>query len=399
MKPKEIDTVYLRRMNTITEDELRSFGLFYTVLLSEPAQKLFWHLYSYADLSQYPCDFPVLLEQLSFTDEDFNRASEELFRYELLKVFRKDDDGRSSFVLEPLMPKTPDDFLAHPVLSRFFLAKSGLPLYTKIRNEIPRIPVPLEGYTEIRDKLIPTDNQDWTKKNEDDYQKASGSYELHSFESENPFDYAKFFENCSLRVFPAKFRTKENLDYIGQTAVLFGIDAKRMVAHVGNSMIRGTNRTFTGLDLNKLYQRCKDDTKGGSEPEGKSPYEIAPAEFLRRHQNGVRKLSDADARLLDDLMRVWKLPAPVINVLVEYTLETSNGELKRSQVEKIASSFVRADVKTAEDALKKIGGSKNTPKPAVKPRSNVTVKNAKPEEPVSADSEKEREELLKLLKG
>ena len=399
-KLEERDILVLRRPLSQNEETLRSFGIFYTALLSDAAVRLYWHLYAFYELGSYPENVEELRKNLGVTMIHLSEILTELENIGLIKVYEKTEEPYKTVCLEIRTPKTAEEFLDHPVLSRAYLSRAGLPLYTKVRKELPPASVSLEGFTDVTESDMDFFASDWNSKNEEDYRKVYDVYDLKDYTPDNDFDYRTFFAECSERVFPSAFRTKENLDAIGTTAMIFGIDPKRMVAHVGQSMIK-QGRTLTAFDSNKLYMRCKNDLNGGNAAETGSPYDKSPAEFLRARQNGVRKLSDSDARLLDDLVRIWKLPIPVCNVLIEYVLDTQDGEFKRSIAEKIASSFVRSDVKTAKDALKKIGNSRpsrtNTPKPEKK---TVRKKETEPvDEKEDSGTDKEREELLKLLKG
>ncbi|UPU39800.1 DnaD domain protein [Erysipelothrix sp. Poltava] len=79
---------------------------------------------------------------------------------------------------------------------------------------------------------------------------------------------------------------------------------------------------------------------------------------------------DADRKLLKSLEHNFGFDNKVINVLVEYILETNDKNLNRGFVEKVASSWKRRGVKSLEDALKEReapnpSNTKRVPKPKV----------------------------------
>lgn len=77
---------------------------------------------------------------------------------------------------------------------------------------------------------------------------------------------------------------------------------------------------------------------------------LSPLALLEMYQDGG-KIPDADIDLIDALTMQYRLPMPVINVLVEYVLFTRQFKLPRTLVEKIAGHWKRLKLTRASEAL------------------------------------------------
>jgi replication initiation and membrane attachment protein len=61
-----------------------------------------------------------------------------------------------------------------------------------------------------------------------------------------------------------------------------------------------------------------------------------------------------ERRLIEKLVTEYKLPAEVVNVLIEFSLERTNQRLNASFVEKVAASWMRLKIDSKEKALQNI---------------------------------------------
>ncbi|MBU5468082.1 DnaD domain protein [Virgibacillus sp. MSJ-26] len=144
---------------------------------------------------------------------------------------------------------------------------------------------------------------------------------------------------------------------------------------------------------------------------------ISPKQLLADLSSG-NQASEQDMRVIRDVMTSQGLPAPVMNVLIHYVLLQSNMKLSKAYIEKIASHWSRANLKTAKEAMefakKELNQFQNKPnqqrsyqrnrranqKEVIpdwfqnrnKPKSDVIDEQSR------IDEEKEKEELDLLLK-
>ena len=109
------------------------------------------------------------------------------------------------------------------------------------------------------------------------------------------------------------------------------------------------------LDSADLYERCLRYNSARKREVQELDYRMSPIEFLQMKQGGAPVVL-ASRQLLDRLVGEMNLPAEVVNVLVEYVLETKNNSLPRNYVEAIASTWMRNGIdseKKAREALAK----------------------------------------------
>lgn len=77
---------------------------------------------------------------------------------------------------------------------------------------------------------------------------------------------------------------------------------------------------------------------------------ISPKQLLEDLSEG-QNATEQDMKIIRDLMIKQGLPAPVMNVLIHFTLLRSNMKLSKGYMEKIAGHWSRARLKTAREAM------------------------------------------------
>ena len=105
----------------------------------------------------------------------------------------------------------------------------------------------------------------------------------------------------------------------------------------------------------------------------------SPRKFLAILQ-GETEPSMPDVYLINDISDKYRLPNPVINVLVDYVLSINNNVLSRNLTEKIAGSLKRQNVKTAIDAMNYLTEVNNRRKKKTAEVDVPTVENKDEEE-------------------
>lgn len=93
---------------------------------------------------------------------------------------------------------------------------------------------------------------------------------------------------------------------------------------------------------------------------------ISPKELLE-DLSGGNNASEQDMKLISEIMVKQGLPNPVMNVLIHYVLLQSNMKLSKPYLEKIASHWSRAKLKTAKEAME---FAKKQAEPPVKQQRN-----------------------------
>jgi len=77
---------------------------------------------------------------------------------------------------------------------------------------------------------------------------------------------------------------------------------------------------------------------------------ISPKHLLEDLSSG-NQASAQDMKIIQEVMTSQGLPSPVMNVLIHYVLLQSNMKLSKAYMEKIASHWSRANLKTAKEAM------------------------------------------------
>ncbi|SET44333.1 replicative DNA helicase loader DnaB [Oceanobacillus limi] len=77
---------------------------------------------------------------------------------------------------------------------------------------------------------------------------------------------------------------------------------------------------------------------------------MSPKQLLEDLSSGSHA-SDQDLKVIREVMTTQGLPSPVMNVLIHYVLLQSNMKLSKAYLEKIASHWSRANLKSAKEAM------------------------------------------------
>lgn len=77
---------------------------------------------------------------------------------------------------------------------------------------------------------------------------------------------------------------------------------------------------------------------------------ITPQQLLMELSSGL-KVSDQDLRLVNSIKKEYNLPTPVMNVLIHFVLLQTNMKLSKNYLDKIASHWSRAGLKTTKEAM------------------------------------------------
>ena len=314
------------------------------------------------------------------TSLDINDLEEEIItleRYSLISTFKKDN----TYLFKVNNPSTINEFVSNEIYSRLYLQRVG-----KEQNDISisryvNKKISEKGYENITHKFDMNLLASWDEMAESVYQ--NGKKKLYDDDIKITFDYELFLRECdkSSLLFPHKYRSEDNMKAIGQIATIFSIPADKMVKLVARSIDNDNDL----LDLEKLRIKAINE-KSVLTSEKEVDYSLQPVEFLYRLQN--IPVSSADKKLLEYLQIELKMNIEVINILIEYVLKATEGRMSKAYVEKVATTWIRQGIDTAEKAKAQIENepSKN------KKKAKYDVKDMDADE--SVDLVKLRKELF-----
>lgn len=329
-----------------------------------------------------------LCNTMDLSIEALERARTKLEQYGLCKSFvlQKEPVRYLYHLIEPLEAPV---FLEHYLFGISYKKVMGLHEFEYMKSLYAESIVSSTGYVEITERLKATDLPTVTSKDMSEFVKLKNdSKEIVLPDS---FDYSMFLKGMSNLTFPKKLRTDENLLLIGQLATVYGISETRMRVLVSRS-IDIDQGVFQSNRLTQLVRREK-----GNQSEIKvSGYQLPPVLFLQEKQFGA-PVTNTDKKLLEELVNDVQLAPEVVNVLIEYILDTNNKILVKDYVLKNAVTWKMHEVKTVEDAHQLIKTLSRNNKEKEMRAASVKKVDVKKKEVTNTLSEQEELELRKRI--
>lgn len=336
---KSEDKLKLELHGTWTSANMQSWMMLYAPLIGKDAAMLYQSLMTLATLPQTVKNHLLLSKISMLSMERMETQRVVLEQYLLIKSYY--NANKHTYLYAIYMPKEGNEFLRHDVFGRLYMKQMGKQVYEFARKNFAGSQEDKEDYQEISMSMRSL-MQDWDETKEQSFDELRPK---HQEEMIYDFNFQVFLQDLSTMIFPQAQRTKENLHFIAEKAELYGISEKDMQKYVGKSV-----NVKTGiLDRNKLIKFMQANKKDYDQIFD-DPYQMPPIRFLQMKQHGVA-VSSADQRLIDAVLsEKYHLQSEVINVLIEYVLERCNQVLSKSYVEKVAATWVRLNVDTAQKA-------------------------------------------------
>lgn len=367
-KDKKITIENIRSLNNA---DYAVLSMLYAPLIKESALTLFHLLNALIETKSTLKNERFLIETLHWNRGELLKQRKILEQFLLVRSF---EDEHSNLLMKVLPPKSGVDFLKHEVFGRLYSKEMGQQMYEFVNLCFANSHKLKENYEEISEPFKMSVLNDWEENEEEHFNAIKPIGEV----TQNfNFDLVSFLNNCSSLAFPLGARNDATLKEIKELGSIYGVDEKEMILLVARSMDLRSNK----LNINRLKSRILNAYQPKVR-ESENPYELSPIQFLCYKQGGVPVVG-ADKKIIEDLVRVMKLPDIVVNVLVEYVLKMKNQKLDRSYIEKIAGNWVRLKIDTYEKAVAQCNAVNE-----VKPRKTVQADKKKlPEWYNKADEE------------
>lgn len=327
------------------------------------------------------------------------RARKKCEQFYLLRTYHKLDNDKSTYIYVINPPLSVQAFIKHDLYSRLLLKVLGQKQYELTITKVSRQETTKNGFEDISDQFDKNLLANWDVENEVQFTKVQPSFNFTDHEKLNiNFNYEELFDTTSTLVFPVEARTKENLQIIGEYATLYGLSANKVRVLIGRCMDLPTST----LDVDKFKKLCSTQNPDAIVT-SKDPYMLPPVSFLQARQNGV-PVASVDRRLLEYLNLELKLPAEVVNVLVDYVLSINQNRLTKRFVEAVATTWIRENVTTKDQAIAQtkkspVNRQTNSKKKDVLPAYYEKLKSEPKQEQFEIISEEEEKEIAKRLKG
>ena len=378
---------------------------FYMPIIGSLAVSLYLILWQDLSLKEEESEEEIhqhLISLLNDTKENVQSAFYSLEAVGLLKTYVKPGDVKS-YIYELYSPLLPSEFFNHPILNMVLYSK----FFQKKRSDY-------SGYEEITKKMDEVFISSSYAPKDGAKERCSNAVSLNS-----KIDYDLITSSIPKSVLSEKALNKKARELIDNLSFIYNFNTLQMIELMRNSL-----NEFGMIDKNELRinARKKYNLSSNSMPtlvyrtqpeylkkaSGDNSLHaqivqmfesISPYDFLKYKNKGASPTAK-DLKLVENLLVDLELTPAVVNVLLDYCLRKNNNRLTTAYVETIAGQWKRADLKTAEEAMK------FAEKEHKKLNKKITVSNKKISEPAwfntkiekNDATEEELKELTDLLK-
>ncbi|WP_373893028.1 replication initiation and membrane attachment family protein [Virgibacillus natechei] len=309
----------------------------------------------------------TLMNYLNIPLDEIYRARLKLEAIGLLKTYKKNTETTNTYTYELQSPFAPVDFFRDAMLTQLLFHHIGDAKFNDLKNH----------YVTSSKKQTGTNI---TASFHDVFQTFEPSFEVvgvplteeNPETSEDKIDFSWIELMLKQRMIPAgKVLTVDNKKLISQMMQLYDlasheIDKCVLWALTPDNRLDPEEFKTACHDLfkqkyndtpiqlkNKAISNQQEDTKEPETKEEQLIHEletISPKQLLEDLSSG-NHASEQDMRAISGIMTTQGLPSPVMNVLIHYVLLQSNMKLSKAYLEKIASHWSRANLKTAKEAM------------------------------------------------
>ncbi|WP_205317603.1 replication initiation and membrane attachment family protein [Oceanobacillus zhaokaii] len=432
-----VDGYYVILQEYLPIDYTKSLAHLYQPLIGVHAVTLYQTLLHEMELQSdsSPQTHHTLMNYLNIPLDEVYKARLKLEGIGLLNTFKKQVENATVFTYEILSPFAPSDFFKDAMLSQLLMHQIGNSKFHALKNHYYKeAPSDLgENITIAFDEVFQT----FTPSIEAVKPKEENSKPTRT---EPSIDFSWMVQMLKQRLIPVgKVLTQENRKLISQMVLLYGLDSyeveKSVLWALTEENVLDTEEFKTAChDLFKskhydtpiaLTEKSISPKQQVTEPQTKEEMLIQELETISPKQlledlSGGNQASEQDLRAIREVMISQGLPAPVMNVLVHYVLLQSNMKLSKAYLEKIASHWSRANIKSAKEAMEFAKSEQNKFQKGAKQKTSYNYKplskeiipewfkdrNKTKQQPkviqnsqTVIDLEKEKAELQALLSG
>ena len=403
----------------LSENDKKNLISFYMPIIGCTAVSLYLTLWQ--DLNYKEEDSNILIHHhlmtlLKESKEVIYQARQSLEAVGLLKTYVKSENVKT-FIYELYSPLLPNEFFNHPILNIVLYNNIGSEEYDNLIKLYQKKKYDYSSYIDVTKKMDEVyKSENYNVKN-DIKDRSINNIALNS-----KINYDQISTSIPKNVMSDKALNKKSRELIDNLSFVYNFDTLKMI-----ELIRGSLNEFGMIDKNALRLNARKSYNLSSnslptliyrtQPEYLkkasgdnslhaqivSMFEsISPYDFLKYKNKGAIP-TNKDLKLVESLLVDLELTPAVVNVLLDYCLRKNNNKLTNAYVETIAGQWKRADLKTAEEAMKFAEHEHK------KLNKKIPVESKKISEPawfnkkietkdVSDQEQKELEELLKEFK-
>ncbi|CAK8053563.1 DnaD domain protein [Eupransor demetentiae] len=323
-------------------------------------------------------DHNFILDSLTMSLPEFVRSRRRLEGAGLLKSYYLQDQLGELYTYQLLAPLSAEDFFKEPLLAGLLYNYLGEERFLQLEKRYG-----LQGQREIKGEDLSANFLQVYGRQGNRRAPASQipTSTKPSFDRQaSDFDFKGM---TALVQGTQEDEVARHRDFILAQQILYGFNEQEMARAVSQATSLADHKIDEG-QLQRILasqgQSVKPKEKGPSttvaaKESSKQPVstaleallqaanEMAPMDFLQAlKQDNHGFVANNERRILTDLIEKTTLPAPVINILTYQVLVgMDNTSLKRNLVEAIANDWSKAQIKTAEGAIKAIKDRQNRP--------------------------------------
>lgn len=343
-------------------DVIKSLNLLYAPIIKSDAVYLYTLLISLLENKETSYLELSLISNKSIQEIEYLKGI--LEEYRLIRTFTNED--YSEYYIDIQKPIEGLNFITHNLYSRVLYSKIDESIFKKIKG-MYQVKNAFSDFKEITKIINLGDEIDQINDFEQQYQS------IVEFGIDHQFDYATFIKLSEPYSIPIEFIENKNiLHRIGELAYIYNVDVQNMLKLVAKS----TRLVDKSLDIDKLVALL---SKAKIKTFNSNDKNIHPLQHLKSKQMGVEP-NAKDKLLIQKLMTEYRLNYELINLLIDYSLEKNEQRLVGNYIEAVASSWIRKNIKTIDEAQKSL-----KPKPKSTTRKEKMIQSWKKESSAEVD--------------
>jgi replication initiation and membrane attachment protein len=324
-----------------------------------------------------------LMTMMDLNLKEIYEARHRLEGMGLIATFVRENDDERAFIYQLKPPLTPEQFFLDGMLNIYLYRKIGKKQFSRLKRFFSD--QKLSSHDEYREVTkafqdVYTSASPRALKYTQDYEDIEGEKINYIGRKENEgiqidqttFNFELLEAGLSESLVPKRALTKKVREAVSNLGFLYEIDAIQMKNIVLSAMTENDE-----IDLEELRKSARDwyqfrhsdklpslverthpalYQENMQEPLTREEKMIhyfettSPLRFLRDLGGGA-EASNADIKIIEDVMVKQKLLPGVVNVLIHYVMLKIDMKLTKGYVEKIASHWARKNVKTVKAAM------------------------------------------------
>ena len=358
----------------ISMNERQLLTLFYQPLTGAQPISLYLTLWAEGEVeSPQPMTHYYLMNVLGLSIRQIFEARIALEAIGLLRTWKANSEDNRQFIYELERPLDAKTFFADPLLSMFLYSKIGEQAYRKLRSRFLQS-VNKKGFSDVSRSFTDVFKPVHMRMDGQETEEVESSQQGYPFYYES-FDFDLLRAGLSEQLVPTKALTAEVREEIAKLAFMYQLGPIEMQKVV--MMAFDYNMEFSFERLRKSAADYYKIAISRTPPQLEKTFEVeteqastqtpvveqittkeqkllqgfealSPIESLKVI-NGGKEPFPATIELINSISA--RLPLPVVNVLIEYVMFTSNMNLPQNYTERIAERWVRKNIQTAKAAM------------------------------------------------